>query len=298
MAQLYNELAVRELIKNFRHDNSWLGEVKAKPEWVAQDVIKIPRQGSAPAVLINNNIYPIASNQRADDFIPVSLNKYETENTIVTLDELRKLPYEKLSDVQTQHRETLEDNTAQHALYSIAPSAATAKLPILEATGPVNPATNKKRLITADLITLWTKLGNMGVPVTGRRIKLSVEHAADLMFEDSSRNQAWGSQWLEGLIPVSHVGFKLWVSGYQPQYTKVNGVWTKNAYGSIDADAANASVVYYLPNVVKAVGTVIRHAVAAEDNTTTRRNEIGFTMWAVCVGIQDEGFGAIVSPQP
>lgn len=210
MAQLYNELAEKELLKNFRHDNSWLGEVKAKPEWVANDVIRIPRRGSAPNVLINNNIYPILTNARNDDFITVSLNKYETENTLVTLDELRTLPYEKLSDVQLQHRESLEDKTAQHALYSIAPTQASASVVILEATGPVDPTTGQKRLTTADLINLWVRLGNMGVPVTGRRVKLTVQHAGDLMFEDSNRQKTWGTEWLEGTIPVSHVGFKLW----------------------------------------------------------------------------------------
>ena len=126
---LKNELAVTELITQFRHENEWLGAVKSKPEWLNNDVIKIPVRGLAPKVLINNTVYPIASQQREDGKVIISLNKYETENTEVTTDELYALPYEKVSDVQVQHRETLEDRTAEHALVSIAPQKNTSKPP-------------------------------------------------------------------------------------------------------------------------------------------------------------------------
>ena len=91
---LKNELAVTELITHFRHENDWLGAVKPKPEWLNNDVIKIPVRGLAPKVLINNTVYPIASHQREDGKVIISLNKYETENTDVTNDELYSLPYE------------------------------------------------------------------------------------------------------------------------------------------------------------------------------------------------------------
>ena len=202
MAQLQNELAEKELIKKFRHDNSWLGELTEKAQWVNNDVIKIPRQGAAPNVLINNNVYPILSANRTDDFITVSLNKYDTENTDVTDDELHSLPYEKVSDVQQQHREELEDKTVEHALYSLAPSAATVKMPVLETTGP-NDGTGRKRLISQDLINLGLALTKANVPLDGRVLVLSPEHAADLMVEDSGRMRAWGGDFSSGAAPAS-----------------------------------------------------------------------------------------------
>ena len=95
---LLNQQAEKEMLKKFRHDNTWLQELKSKNNWVNNDVIKIPRQGAEPTVLINNTIYPIDKSQRTDDHIIVSLNKYDTENTIVTADELYVLLYEKVSD--------------------------------------------------------------------------------------------------------------------------------------------------------------------------------------------------------
>ena len=133
---LKNELAVTELIKKFRHENTWLEAVPSKPQWVGNDVIKIPIQGTAPKVLIDNTIYPINSSQREDGYLKISLHKYETENTEVTTDELYALPYEKVNDVQVQHRETLEDVTAEHALYSITPQEDSATTPVLTTSGP------------------------------------------------------------------------------------------------------------------------------------------------------------------
>ena len=287
-----NELAEKELIKKFRHDNTWLSELKSKNQWVSNDVIKIPKQGTAPAVLINNAIFPIASNNRTDDFVVVSLNKYDTENTRVTQDELYAIAYEKLSDVQTQHREELEDQTAAHALFSIAVPANTVKTPVLETTGPLDGT--RKRLTTKDLITMWKKLNDLKVPLAGRVIVLSSEHAADLMFEDSSREKTWGDL-SGGLLASNHVGFKLYTAIYSPNYKLISTVWTKQAYGAVVAGQVPASVVFYNKNACKATGTVTRFAREAKDDPENRQNTIGFQLWFVAVGIKEEGFAAIVS---
>lgn len=293
MAQLQNELAERELLKKFRHDNSWLSVIRSKPEWVSNDVIKIPRRGVAPNVLINNGIYPILSNRREDDYITLSLNKYDTENTDVTEDELYALPYEKLSDVQVQHRETLEDVTARHALFSLAAPSHTAITPILECTGEPDEL-GRRRLTSADLIQLWKTLGKLDVPLAGRGLKLSVDHAADLMYEDSTRAKTWGSDWSQGLVPVNHAGFALWVSSYGPRYSQVNGVWTRQAFDSLSGN--EASVLFHTGTAVKAPGTVKRFALPAEMNPTYRKHTIGFQLYFVAVATQDEGSGGLISP--
>lgn len=294
MAQLQNELAERELIKQFRHDHSWLSELSSKPNWVGNDVIKIPRQGADPAVLINNSIYPIAVNNAADDYIVVALNKYETENESVTDDELYALPYEKVNATQQKHRETLEEATGDHALFSLAVAEGTATTPVLTTTGP-DDGTGRRRLITADLIALWKKLGELKVPLRGRVIVLSNEHAADMMVEDSQRAKSWGADFQNGVAGVMHVGFKLWVAGQSPlyQYDAGDSKWERQAYDAVSGKPA--SIVFYKRNAIKAPGSVKRYAVAAENNPRYRQNEIGFRLYFIAVGIKDQGFAAIVS---
>lgn len=294
MAQLNNELAEREMIKQFRHDNTWLGELRPKNNWVSNDVIKIPVRGAAPEVLIDNTMYPIGVQKRTDDFITASLHKYDTENTAVTDDELYALAYEKVNDVQLQHRETLEDTTAEHALHAIAIGKETNRTPILTTTGEL--VGGRRRLVTKDLIELWKNLGDLHVPKRGRVIVLSNEHVADLMVEDSGRSKSWGADFQTGNLGVMHVGFKLWAADYNPLYKRDGGngnIWTRQGFDAVDGRPG--SVVFYKNNAIKATGSVKRYAIAAENNPRYRQNEIGFRLWFGAWGIKDEGFAAIVS---
>ena len=285
---LKNELAVTELITQFRHENEWLGAVKSKPEWLNNDVIKIPVRGLAPKVLINNTVYPIASHQREDGKVIISLNKYETENTEVTTDELYALPYEKVSDVQVQHRETLEDRTAEHALVSIAPQKNTNKTPVIVTTGE-DDGTGRKRLVAKDLISLKKLLDKLKVPKKGRVLVLCSEHVADLLIEDltfKTRYQDANS----GKIADNYYGFEIYESTYAPTYH--NG--EKEAFGAVP-QGKEASIVFHKNYTVKAVGSAVRYAREKSENPEGRKHTIGFEMHFVCVAIKDEGTAAIIS---
>lgn len=286
---LKNELAEKELIKNFRHDNSWLETLTPKPQWVNNDVIKIPKRGLAPKVLINNKIYPIQSNKREDGFISLSLNMYDTENTAVTDEELYALPYDKLGDVQQQHREELEDKTAEHALYSIAPDHSDTT-PVLKTTGE-DDGTGRKRLTAKDLINFKKTLDKLLVPKDGRVLVLCPDHTADLLIEDLSFKQRYQDA-NGGMIAKSYYGFETYESTYAPKYDK--DAKTKKPFGSADA-GEEASVVFYKKNTVKAPGTVKRYARAAADNPEMRENTIGFRLYWIAVAIKDEGTAAIIS---
>lgn len=288
-ATLKNELAEKELIKKFRHDNTWLNEVRSKNNWVGNDAIKIPKQGAAPNVLINNNVYPINKNDRDDSHVVVSLNKYDTENTTVTDDELYALPYEKVSDVQTQHREELEDTTAEHALHAIAPASNSTNTPVLVTTGE-DDGTGRKRLTSKDLINLKKKMDNLKVPKQGRILVLCPDHVADLLEEDRKFYSQYQNH-KAGVISMNYYGFKTYESTYCPTY---DAGGDKEAFGAAPT-GYEASVVLHKRTVVKATGTVKRYMRDASDDPEMRENTIGFRLWFVCVPIKDEGSAAIVS---
>lgn len=286
---LKNELAVSELIKKFRHENTWLEAVPSKPQWVGNDVIKIPIQGNAPKVLIDNTIYPINSSQREDGHLKVSLHKYETENTEVTTDELYALPYEKVNDVQTQHRETLEDVTAEHALFSITPQSNSAVTPVLVTTGP-DDGTGRKRCVSNDILRLKAAYDKNKIPKKGRVLGLCSDHVNDLLIEDKTFAVRYQNT-TEGVIAEKYYGFKTYEIGYAPTFTAAG---QKIAYGAATV-GYEASVSFYAPMVVKAPGTAERFAIDKTQNPTMRRHEIGFEMHWVCVALKDEGLGAIRS---
>lgn len=285
---LLNQQAEKEMIKKFRHDNTWLSELKSKNNWVNNEVIKIPRQGAAPTVLINNTTYPIDKSQRSDDHIVVSLNKYDTENTIVTADELYALPYEKVSDVQTQHREELEDVTARHALHSISPDANSATTPVLATTG-ADDGTGRLRLTSKDIVKLKKALDKLNVPKMGRVLVLCPDHIADLLDEDRNFYSQYHNA-KDGVLSANYYGFKTYEANYTPTFSAGN---TKVAFDAA-AGPKVSSICFHKNFAVKASGSVERFARAAADDPENRQNTIGFRQYFVAVGIKDEGIGAII----
>ena len=281
-----NQTAEKEMLKKFRHENTWLGALKSKQSWVNNDVIKIPKRGAAPTVLINNSVYPIISAGREDSHVVLSLNKYETTNTTVTAAELYALPYEKVSDVQEQHREELEDKTAQHALHSIAPASNATTTPVITCTGAV--VGGRTKMVAKDILAMKLKLDKLQVPKMGRIIVLSADHVADLLEEDKTFTTQYHNA-KDGLLSPSFYGFKIYESTYNPTYTD----GTKVAFGAVDG-AQVSSIIMHEKTCYKATGTVTRYARAAENDPENRRHTIGFELYFVGIAIRDEGVGAII----
>lgn len=285
---LLNQQAEKEMIKKLRHDNSWLSELKSKNGWVNNDIIKIPKQGNAPTVLINNKTYPILKAERDDTHAIISLNKYDTTNTVVTEDELYALPYDKNSDVQQQHREELEDVTARHALHSLAPQANSATTPIITCTG--EPDENgRPRLISKNVIALKKSQDKLNVKKNGRILVLTPEHVADLLLEDRQFYQQYHNA-KDGVLATSYYGFKIYEANYTPMYDNTGA---KVAFEGTTGTKV-ASICFHTDWAVKATGTVQRFARPSELDPENRENTVGFRLWFIGLAIRDEGVGALI----
>jgi hypothetical protein len=287
MAVALNELAEKELIKQFRHTGSWLARVPSKNNWVNNDVIKLTEIGADPAVLINNNTYPIAVSSRTDDSVAVSLYKYDTENTKITDDEVYALPYDKPGSVQAQHRETLEEVTEAHALHSLAPSGNSANTPIILTTGTL--VAGRRRLISADLINYKKALDKLKIPRAGRCLVLTADHMADLLLEDKALEMQYHNH-KEGAIAKNYYGFEIYESIFSPVY---DASLDKIAYGAVTAGRA-ASVLFHAKTTAKARGTVTRYMGKAQDDPQNRETVVGFRLYFLAIPLRALGQGAIV----
>ncbi|WP_435135728.1 hypothetical protein [Formosa sp. A9] len=287
-----NQLAEKEMIKQLRHEHTWASEIRSKQSWVNNDTIKIPKRGAAPAVLINNTNYPIVKNNRDDSHVVVSLNKFDTENTIVTKDELYALPYEKVNDVQMQHRETLEDETMEYGIWGLAPQEddEAENQFVLETTGE-NDGTGRLKLTTKDLRTLQAKMNKKGINKKGRILILCDDHVSDLLEEDRKFYTQYHNQ-TEGVISSRYYGFKIYEDSTTPEYDDV--ALTKLAYGSATV-GRKSSVVFHKGSTAKAAGTVTRFARPAELDPENRENTIGFRVYHIIVAYGVEGSAAIIS---
>lgn len=287
-----NSIAENEMIKQLRHEHSWVSEIKSRQNWVNQDTIKIPKRGEAPKVLIDNTNYPIVKNDRDDSHVVVSLHKFDTENTIVTDDELYALPYDKVSDVQQQHRETLEDTTSEFGLWGLAPQAndESNNLFVIQTTGE-NDGTGRKKLTTKDLRTLQAKMNKKGIDKKGRVLILSDDHVSDLLDEDKKFYTHYHNH-KEGAISSKYYGFIVYEDSTTPEYNDTT--LAKIPFGSSTV-GRKSSVVFHKGSTAKATGTVKRFARAAEDNPELRESTIGFRLHHIIVAYGIEGSAAIIS---
>ncbi|GIZ09989.1 hypothetical protein [Flavobacterium sp. UMI-01] len=290
--QLKNTTAEKEMIKQLRHEHTWVSEIKSKQNWVNQDTIKIPKRGQAPKVLIDNTNYPIVKNERDDSHVIVALHKFDTENTVVTKDELYALPYEKVSDVQEQHRETLEDSTLEYGLWGLAPQAhdAANNLFVLETTGE-DDGTGRLRLTTKDLRSLQATMNKAGIDKNGRILILSDDHVSDLLDEDKKFFTQYHNQ-AEGVISSKYYGFKVYEDSTTPEYNDTT--LEKLPFESVTV-GRKSSVVFHKGTTAKAVGTVERFARPAELDPENRENTIGFRLYHIIVAYGIEGSAAIIS---
>ncbi|MEH6405758.1 MAG: hypothetical protein V7767_00610 [Leeuwenhoekiella sp.] len=288
---LLNTLNEKFIIKKFRHVGTWLQEVTSKDNWVNNNTIKIPKRkgDNAPAVLINNNVYPINTAGREDEQVVVSLNKYDTENREVTDDELYAIAYDKEGDINLELKEELEEQTTDHALHSISPASNSVDTPILETTGE-DDGTGRLRMTKKDIISYKGKLDKLKVPTNGRIMVLSTTHANDLLLEDSVFEKGYHNR-VNGAISINYYGFKIYEDVYTPTYDAA--AKTKLAFGSVVA-GRTSTIIFHKKSTVKAKGTVTRYARSSKQDPENRKSVVGYRLWFGCFAIQDQGQGAII----
>ncbi len=121
-------------------DDSFLQGVDDVSQYVANvgdeaQVIHLVNMGVLPAVLINNTTYPIPVTAQTESDVPVTLDKYQTEVTPITDDELYALSYNKMDKVRSRHGLAIQIKKTQKAIHALAPASNTTAMPVLLTTG-------------------------------------------------------------------------------------------------------------------------------------------------------------------
>jgi hypothetical protein len=252
--------------------------------------------GADPEVLINNTTYPIPISARDDEDVTISLDKFDTENTKVTRDELYALSYEKMGSVIENHRLVMEDKTADKAAHALAPNVDTDGTPVILTTGSSNGFSIARKMLDPDnLITAKRRLDDLKVPLQGRILVLCNAHVQDLLRVDEIfAKQYKGMQ--SGQI-LNLYGFKIYQYLNTPIYKVVNGVLTKKAFGAVataDSDQ-ESSFFFYGPRAFQARGEVEMFYQDASIVPQYRQSVVGFRLYHICLPKKTTGFGAIVS---
>jgi len=295
-AGVLKEIWTGELVKAFRLEGTFLGRIGSRNELVNNNVIHMVDVGADPDVLINNTTYPIAIASREDADIAISLDKFDTENTKVTRDELYAISYDKMASVIEQHKEVLVEKEADKSIHALAPSVNATATPLVMTTGGSNGETAaRKRLLPADIVTAKKKLDDLKVPKMNRILVLCNDHIQDLLLVDEKFNLQYKDA-REGTI-LKLYGFEIYEYTNCPIYKVTNQVLTKKAFGAV-ADSTNdqnASVFFYAPRAFQATGTTEMFYNDASQNPEYRMSVVGFQQYHICLPKKWLGFGCLVS---
>lgn len=285
-AGVLTEIWTGEMIKAFRTTPEalgWMQRIRSYNQYVKQDVIHFVALGGDPAVLVNNTTYPLAITALTDADKPISLDKFSTEATPVTKDELHASSYDQMASVQERHRYALREKIAQRGIHAIAPDKNATDVPVIRTTGASDGT--RKKMTFADLVNLKRKFDEMDVPGNDRVLVLCSDHVNDLLETEQKFKEHYNINQTTGKI-CRMFGFDIYEYNGTPYYNRTTG--EKLPWGAVSAATdSRASVAFYVGRMMKAYGsTEFFHSEAAKD-PLFHRNLVNFEQYAICLPLSE-----------
>jgi len=284
---LNKEIWLPDLLEGFYADDMFLGEARDMSAFVSNDVINLAEAGVNPEVLINNTTYPIPVSSRDDSPIQLTLDTYDTENTMIAAIETAELSYDKRASVLYGHRMALRMKYMQKAIHAYSPSTDGEFTPVLVTTG-VNDGNGHKSLTFEDILDLENKFDDAEVSTEGRILVLSTTHKSQLRKQDLKLyNTVFDKE-------SSYGGFKIYslAKKRMPVYNSLTGA--KVAFGAAAAGTDTiCSVAFHKDEVMRCQGTVDMFAKLKDPET--RSDIYGFQMRGLAMPIRNKGIGVIYS---
>lgn len=285
-AGVFTEIWTAEMIKAFRtapEALGWMQRIRSYNQYVNNDVIHFVAIGGDPAVLVNNTTYPLAITALTDADKPISLDKFSTEATPVTKDELHASSYDKMASVQERHRDALREKIAQRAIHAIAPDANAKDIPVIKTTGASDGT--RKKMTFADLLNIKRQFDKMGIPTQDRVLVLCSDHVNDLLETEQKFKEHYNINQTDGKICRLY-GFDIYEYDGTPYYNMTTG--KKLAWGAVPAGTdARASVAFYAGRMMKAYGsTEFYHSEASKD-PLYHRNLVNFEQYGICLPLSE-----------
>lgn len=215
--------------------------------FVNYNTINLGDAGVDPDVLINNNTYPIATVERSDSPLTISLDRYRTQNTIVRDAEAVQLAYNKLESVIRGHRSKIAETVLAKATHAWAPAANATETPVFETTGANRTdGSSRKELTVKDIAKARRLFDKLKVPQAGRVLVLCPEHQEDLINADAQMFKAFANQRTGEILQL--FGFDVYVSTLTATYNSTTGA--KESFGAAATSTDSPSSLFYHENEV------------------------------------------------
>jgi hypothetical protein len=296
MAGLRKEIWIAQVMEQYYQVPSFLNVegIQDMSENVDNDTINLAEAGIDPTVLINNTTYPVAIQDRDDTALTLSLDTFDTVNTVVRNAEQKELAYNKMESVIRGHRNALVNSTSLKASHAYTPSSNGTFTPVLATTGADNGSSFK--LITEDdVFRLGEKFDDVDAPEGMRYLVLHSRHWNELVRTSTTLKEQRYRQTLGDIRrDFMELGsFRILKYRSAAVFNKSTGV--KKAWGAAAAPSTDtiSSFAFVAPEVMKAVGTTDMFDRLRDPEA--RGDVIGFQQRFVALPIRNKHIGAIYS---
>lgn len=281
-AGVCTEIWTGELVKALREflSGTWLGGIPDQSSIVNNDIIHLVDVGVDPDVLINNTTYPIPLQALDDKDIAIELDKFQTKATPITDDELYAISYDKMARVKESHANAINDAKFAKAAHALCAQENTAKTPVLQTTGEVDPETGRRKLTVKDVVRLKASLDNLKVPTSNRRLVLCPDHVNDLLLAEQTFREQFNID--RNTCKVGNLyGFEIYTYGDNPIYTTAGK--KKAVHAEAEAGEFQCSFAFYTPRVFKATGSTKMYYSEAATDPEYQRNKINFRHYFIAM---------------
>lgn len=285
---LNKQIWVNHLMKNFYPEASFLNYATDFSALVEYDKLHLAEVGVDPEVLINNTTYPIATAERTDTDLEITLDLFETTNTLVREPEAVEMAFDKLDSVIYGHRQTLKTSTGKKAAHAFAPLKDTVNTPVIETSGQT--VDGEKRMTFADVLKLKRRFDSLDYPIDERYLVLDPKHTEELMLEDIKAFKDL-TDFVEGK-PKRFAGFNILEFTKNPKYDPTTK--EKIPFGAVEPqNAVVSSFAFCKSEVMKADGTLNMYSTL--NDPKERATIIGFDKRFIALPIRGKGVGAIIT---
>lgn len=287
MAGLNHEIWLTEILEKFYPDWSFLTESRDMSSMVEHNTINLADAGADPAVLIDNNTYPVDFAQRTDSPIALPLHTLDTEGTLVRNAEEIETAYDKMNSVVMGHRNALANQASRMAAHAWAPAEDGTDTPVIRSTGDAD--NGFKRLTLDDLIKARAAFDKEDVPYGDRILVLHPDHYAHLIAEDKDLFKNFIGQ----KPGFELFGFKTYGYSKTPIFNKTTG--EKVALGAAAAPSTDtiSSIFYQKSEVMRAMGTVEMFSRLRDPEQ--KGDIINFQMRFTALPLRGKAIGAVIS---
>jgi len=301
-AGLNQEIWTDILVKNLKkgEDAQFISELPDHSDKVIaakgdNDIIHLVDVGADPEVLINNTTYPLPVVSQADRDIAITLDKFQTEATQVTDDELAYIAYDKISLVQAKHIKAINAAKFSKAAHALAPQGDTPLTPVIATTG-ADDGTGRKKMRYKDLLALKRKFDSAGFEAEGRILVLSPDHYNDLLDDPDLKNFFSGQYLDEGTGNLNKflAGFKIYWYLRTPYFRASDK--TKVSYGAIPQSGYyRATIAFVADDMFRATGRTKNYASEPEPKYQAWLYNVRHNF--IALPKKQRSIGAIISAQ-